>query len=148
MDTMPAPPHSTPATSLHVSDDEEAATRRHAWRERDARQSLALSETEFESPDSRAEPAVLPTPIKSSIPKRVHSTSEGMSTPSFLKNEKSNPKYELFCAMREADDIERNDRDQRAEQERERERKREQRHREQMNLISHPGLAMKKLDEV
>ena len=69
-----------------------------------------------------------------------------MSTPSFLKNDKSNPKYELFCAMREADDIER--KDQRAEQERERKRKREQRHREQMNLISHPGLAMKKLDEV
>ena len=39
-------PPSTPATSLHVSDDEEAAARRHACRERDARQSLALSETD------------------------------------------------------------------------------------------------------
>ena len=45
IDTTPPPP-STPATSLHVSDDEEAAARRHACRERDARESLALSETD------------------------------------------------------------------------------------------------------
>ena len=46
MDTTPTPP-STPATPHHVSDDEEAAARRHACRERDARQSLALSESDF-----------------------------------------------------------------------------------------------------
>ena len=47
MDTIPPPPPSTPATSLHISDDEETAARRYACRERDARQSLALSETDF-----------------------------------------------------------------------------------------------------
>ena len=46
MDTTPPPPPSPPATSLHASNDEEAVVRRHACRERDARQSLALSETE------------------------------------------------------------------------------------------------------
>ena len=46
MDTTPSPP-STPATSEHVDNDEEATARRHACKERDARQSLALSESDF-----------------------------------------------------------------------------------------------------
>ena len=46
METTPSPP-STPATPNHVSDDEEATARRHACKERDARQSLALSESDF-----------------------------------------------------------------------------------------------------
>ena len=46
MDISPMPP-STPPTPHQVSGDEEPVARRHACRERDARQSLALSETEF-----------------------------------------------------------------------------------------------------
>ena len=119
MDTMPAPPHSTPATPLHVSDDEEADARRHACRERDARQSLARSENDCESPDSRPEPAVPSTPIKSSIPKRL--VNEGMSTPqwstpSILKNNMSSLEgqmaYYNFCRTRE----ERKEREQFAEE--------------------------------
>ena len=46
MDISPMPP-STPPTPHQVSGDEEPVARRHACRERDARQSLALSETGF-----------------------------------------------------------------------------------------------------
>ena len=46
METTPSPP-STPATSDHVDNDEEATARRHECKERDARQSLALSESDF-----------------------------------------------------------------------------------------------------
>ena len=81
--------------------------RRLACRERDARQSLALSETDFESPDSRAEIAVpsthyySATPINPSISKRLHNTNEEMSTPGCLKNDKSSDNYQIFCCMRE-----------------------------------------------
>ena len=56
MDILPPQPFFTPATSSLVSDDEEAAARRHACKERDARQSLALIDTDS-PPDMAAMPA-------------------------------------------------------------------------------------------
>ena len=69
MDTMPTLPPSHTAAPLHIRNDdtkgEEAATRRHACRERDAGQSLALSE-----PDA--------PPIESSAAVPVRSEAEMM----------------------------------------------------------------------
>ena len=56
METTPALPSSHTATPLHTRNDEaeEAAAQRHACRERDARQSLALSDPDVPSIKSLA----------------------------------------------------------------------------------------------